>query len=82
MAKKIQNVPLYILFGIIIFLMFISIVFAQSDDYSPPTFAGGIGVIITIIMVYQINKADRIATEETGKKPAKVYRFTNPNTVR
>lgn len=51
---------------LIIFCLFICSVSAESSSSSSP-FAG-FGIILTVIMIYQINKSEKIAIKEAGDK--------------
>ncbi len=59
---------IYLISGITILILLASSVSAQSTSSSSPTPFAGFGLFLTIFMIYQINKSEKIAISEADEK--------------
>ena len=68
MVARLQKTFINLTLGIFFLLLFASSVLAESTSSSTSTPFGGIGIILTIIMIYQISKSEKIAIKEADDK--------------
>jgi len=68
MVIRLQKTFINLTLGTIILLLFAQSVLAESTSSSTSTPFGGIGIILTIIMIYQISKSEKIAIKESDDK--------------
>ena len=64
MSKK----HIMFLFSFLVLIFFTTTVLAEDSYSSTSSPFGGIGIIITIIMIYQINKSEKVAIKEADNK--------------
>jgi hypothetical protein len=68
MTSKISKKPILFLFSFLILILFSTTVLAEDSNSSTSSPFGGISIIITIIMIYQISKSEKVAIKEADNK--------------